>query len=784
VSRNLITWPLLRTLGLYIGACWVAVEFADWLVGRYAWPDRLVDVALIGLLSFTPTVAMIAWFHGAPGRQQFHPVEKVGIPANVLISGAIIAGLVYGQPQQTLAVDTVTVTDPSGEAITRPLVQPSMSRGVSLFFFDNETDDPQRDWLQYGLTLALSADLQQHPFVKAWTPYSGMNAYGMFQLRKAGYDNGLDVPVALMRNIASLGRMEYFLTGELQTAGDGADGITLITRLYDTDSAQSVLEVSEQVATDDDLLVAIDRTTAAVLGALELPKTDQAPTDLPVADRLTESLSALEGHTLAMNALMLEADNDTALRLWAEAVAEDPTFAVAQVAMGRTLFENGLMLDGGMAVAEALRHDYKLIDKERFVAKGLNYVFRGQRDQELATYKAWTELAPQDPLAFTYLGSTYLYAANDADNALEAFERVYELDPREDWALSKIAYLHEVKHNREAAIEYYTRYHESRPDDASPLNSLGKLHRRSGELDIARQFFARAAIVANGMVAPVLNLADLDVREGRYEAALARLAEAEQIASAPRQHAAVLRGRIAYHAQRGQEQQILALLPTLAAQSEQYESPINMMMSVWIDNIEHYVTAQRVEEGIELLRGFEGGLQPPLNSLVDVGYLRLSLAMRDAEAASAHAEVVDELMKTLSLDYLLYQGAYGHGMISGIRGDLPAAIEQLERALALFQDSVSSLKEESDAWQIMTDLADHYLRNGQDELASERLRDVLAVYPAHVTANLKMAELLHARGKEQDAAAHLATVTAALAEADENYPLRVAARDLTASLGT
>jgi tetratricopeptide (TPR) repeat protein len=782
VTKSQVTWPLLRTVGLYMGACWVAVEFADWLVGRYALPDRLVDITLIGLLSFTPAVALLAYFHGAPGRQKAHPVEKIAIPVNAVVSAALITALFYLPRPDSVTTGTATGSDPVSEQLTRAIVQSSQRRGVSLFFFDNRTGDDSLDWLQYGLTLALSADLSQHPFVKVWTPYSGFSTYGLFHLRKAGYADGLDVPVALMRNIASDGKMEYFLTGTI-SAGEAPGSVAVTTTLYETATARAVDSVTRISSLDAGLLESIDSTTSALLADLALPTPTEQTADLPVAERLTNSLTALEAHTRAMNARRLDTDTDAALTLWKQAVAEDPSFAVAQIAMGRMLLDSGQMIDGGMAIREALRHDYKLIDRERFIAKGMNYVFAGDRDKELETYRTWTELVPDDPLAFAYLGTTALYAANDPITALAAYERIYELDPREDWTLAKIAYLHEVLDNREAAIEYYTRYLEARPGDPSPLISLGELHRREGDLSAARQFFERAAIIASGLVDPTLNLADLDLREGRYDDALARLDEAEAIAAAPSQYAAVLRARLAWHAQRGQEQQLITLLPQLGQLVEQYLPPIDTMMAVWIEYIEHYVRAQRVEEGIEILRGFEQKLQPPLSSLVDVGYLRMSLAMRDPDAAEAHGEVAAELIETMDLLFLEYQVAYGEGVILGLRGDRQGAIEALERALALYDKSIDSLDQESIRLDIMIELADQYRLDDQQDRALATLRGVLSVYPAHVAANLAMAELLHQQGNADEAAKFLATVSHALAVADPNYPLLLAARELDASLG-
>lgn len=771
-----------------MGACWVAVEFADWLVGRYNLPDRVVDLTLIGLLSFTPTVALLARNHGEPGHQEWTLTEKLAIPANGLLSIALIGTLFFGQPfngaqeAPTQVFETRTVTDPSGETMTRPVVSQALSQGITLFFFDNDTGDERLDWMQYGATIALYADLTQHPYVKAWTPFVGMEAYGMFQLRKAGFDDGLDVPVALKRTIADKGLMEYFVGGRLEPneAGDSTD---LVALLYDTASSRVVRKMRQDIGADGaGLFAAIDAVTAQMFSSLNLPEGEEVFVDLPTADRLTNSLSAFEKHTNGVTAQMLDSDRDRALALWQQAVLEDPSFAVSHLTMGRTLFESGMMLDGGMAMQTALRHDYKLNDRERFVAKGMNYVFRGDRDKELATYETWTELHPNDPVAYMYLGSAYLYGQNDPTNALQSYESAIDLDPRETWLLAKIAYLHELGGNREAAIEYYTRYAEVAPDDPGPLNSLGNLHRREGDLARARAFFERAVIVARGMVDPTLNLAELDLREGRYDAALARLDEAAQIAATPRQHAAVLRQRIAYLGQRGQEDAVLAALPELAEQATQFMAPIDVIMGVWVEYVDHYVMAGQVEEAVEMLRGHEAQLQPPLNTLLDVGYLKVAVAMGDPQAATIHGEAAGELLDTLGIDHMKAYVGYYSGRVLALRGEPDEAIAELEQARATYLASIQRIQDESLEFEIATQLADFYMAQGRLADARSNFEFVLARYPANVEANLGMAKLLQREGEDAAAAPYLSAVNTALAEADTDHPLLLATRTVEASL--
>lgn len=290
--------------------------------------------------------------------------------------------------------------------------------------------------------------------------------------------------------------------------------------------------------------------------------------------------------------------------------------------------------------------------------------------------------------------------------------------------------------------------------------------------------------MARGLVDPTLNLADLALREGRYAEAMAQLDAAAAIAASPRQHAAVIRARMEYFAQRGQEQEYLALIPDYAEYAARFLSPIDQLMAVYVDSLEHYARAGRVEEAVDVLRAREGELEPPLNALVDIGYLMLSVEIGDTEAANVHGRKVEALMEQLSLETMRDKRAYFRGRVSALEGRLDEAIDLLERAQRLLADSVNSLDQETYALELATTLATFYERAGRLAQARETLDYVLGRFLAHAQANIVMARLLRRLGEAEAAARHLETAREALAPADEGHPLRLAGSDLGSALDT
>jgi len=105
--RELLARRVPQFLGGYLAASWIIVEFLDWLVNRYPLSPYLVEFGLVAMASMIPTVALIAYFHGKPGRDRWTRVEKIGIPSNLVIAAALLFFIFQGRE---LGATTTTVT--------------------------------------------------------------------------------------------------------------------------------------------------------------------------------------------------------------------------------------------------------------------------------------------------------------------------------------------------------------------------------------------------------------------------------------------------------------------------------------------------------------------------------------------------------------------------------------------------------------------------------------------------------------------------------------------------
>ncbi|MCK4312088.1 MAG: adenylate/guanylate cyclase domain-containing protein [Candidatus Cloacimonetes bacterium] len=75
--QNLWQRRVPQILVLYLVACWVIVEIvSSLLVDRYLLSTHLIDFSIVTLLSLIPSILLLAYFHGKPGRDEWTKGEK------------------------------------------------------------------------------------------------------------------------------------------------------------------------------------------------------------------------------------------------------------------------------------------------------------------------------------------------------------------------------------------------------------------------------------------------------------------------------------------------------------------------------------------------------------------------------------------------------------------------------------------------------------------------------------------------------------------------------------
>ena len=112
--KRLVERRIPHILGSYLVAGTSLILFIEYLVEKYQFPSHYPTLSLFALIGILPSVIILSYFHGAPGKDEWTKVEKVGIPVNVLFIAVILffgdslnvwnveKGMVEEQPEKYL----------------------------------------------------------------------------------------------------------------------------------------------------------------------------------------------------------------------------------------------------------------------------------------------------------------------------------------------------------------------------------------------------------------------------------------------------------------------------------------------------------------------------------------------------------------------------------------------------------------------------------------------------------------------------------------------------------
>jgi tetratricopeptide (TPR) repeat protein len=489
---------VLPAVGVYAGGCWVVVEILDRLVDRYFLSPYLTDIVFWGLYSLLPAVFLLAWTHGRPGKDRITRAEQIGVPLNVIASIGLLF-MVFGGKDLGATAELVTVANELGQQEEHYVPRDSYRRRLALFFFSNQSGDPELDWLQYGVTEMLTQDLGQNPFIVVTSPWPqhGSGTYGYMQA--AGFDDGLDVPLSLEQSIAHAANRAYFVDGSLDRAGNQ---FRVTASVWRTDSLERLAELTEQGA---DKLEVVDRISAGIRKVLDIPSAGGSGTDLPLRETYGDSEEALRYFVEGRNALLFDNDWAESSRLYDKAIEADPEFVLAWVQKGLNQWDQGDAEGAEASLLAAQKLAYRLPERSKTELKGFTYRISGDQDK-LEKFLRLQVRIRDDAAAYRDLAG-FLMLTGRLEDAKQQFKAAMQRDSSDLRTLMRLATLERSTGNLDGAIEYVGRYLEARPGDIEGHLTMGDLWLQAGDLETARESYEKAQLLDDLPVDATLRLA-------------------------------------------------------------------------------------------------------------------------------------------------------------------------------------------------------------------------------------------------------------------------------------
>ena len=757
LPRDLVQRRVPHILAIYAGASWGLVEFTAFAVDEFLLSPHWTRMVMVTLFMVLPSVFMLAWFHGKPGRERDHlaRTEKVGIPANLALCVVVLATLFRAEELDSVTT-SVTIETEDGETIERQVPNPAFAKTVALFPLDLGPGMAEDEaWVSYAVPEALRLDLLADEFFVP-IPFYRSGSY----LRERGFENFHAAPLTLQRELAQESFAGFMAVGEIDRVDDRFRVTLSVYRVGNGSLA------GETFHEGTDLLALVDEMSGPVKNALEIPARD-AVEDLPVRGRLSDDAAAVEAFFNGSFRYHAHQDTEGATEYLTIATTLDPSFTIAQYTLYLVL--RGSAEGEVVAVAPlvaAMEHLYRVPERSSFEIKAEYYVETGETDKAATVVGMWVGLYPNDLRALSTLTAMQL-ANGDWEDALATLATISRLDPLDGNLLLSMATVHENLGNHDQSLAHLAEYVERFPGDVSGYYGLAAYHRRRGRYEDVRELLERAIALEPLAPEPARRLADLDLDVGRLEQARAGYERSVRQARTPTQRAHALSSLTHYHRRRGE---IAAAIQVIERRKEEsdFKTPPDMAVA----DILVYLDAGRGDKAVNLLEELREGLQTSLSTFVARATVHVALAEGRVDAALEAHRQASEAVEAGYFQGLIEPALLGDlGLIRDHAGDYAGAAESFRAAITLSPDE-----------QYYRGAGRALRRAGSLDEAEAELREALRLVPADPHAHLEMALLMETKGDTRTAVEHLKSALAVWENADEDFEPAQQARAKLAEL--
>lgn len=776
-----------QILGLYVAGTWMAIEIGDWLIEKFALPDSLTRFIFIALAVMLPSIALVAWNHGAPGRDQWTRTEKAWIPCNLLAAAAalfVVGRAPAPQPPAPPAepIKMMTVVDETGASQEFEVPVGQFHKRVSVFFLANElsSDDsgaPDEDaWLTYGLPVMVAHDLNHEtPLVTASTPFDALSLKENLQER--GFADLRGAPRALQVNLARQRNSSALVSGRLFRDADGA--LSVEARLID---AQIGTELFRESMPIDDPRSAADAISQLVQNALTLDPSGTQEND-PVRDNYSASIEAIR---LAVDALrIIELDNDypTARARVEQAIALDNAFAEAYGSLGNIAFLNGDPAAAAAAMDSALKHDYKLSTSSRFLFKARRYIYTNDVSRGLEVLRLWSQIEPQNPKPLELLGRVLAITGQNHDEAISVMQAALDLNPLHAALLQSMAEVEQSRSNYADAAAYAQRFIDARPEDGMAHKLLADVYLAANDFERAEKAYLDAELLSADDLGVKLGLASLAIRQGRFEDAEARIDQAMARELTPQQRVQALNGRVELAYSGGRIQLMLDTLDTIDDEARKFLPPLLRVIQVGLSRISGRAALGDFAGAREEVARVDAELQAPFNGMLYVPSMSLEWIAGNRDEAVALLDDIETFARERadpSYDIVLeYARAFGAAHAQ----DAERTIKQVDTASRLMETSLlATAGSPMLTMELQVDMARLLYGVGALDEARNLLERVLQRAPFMATAHLLLAHIWLDLENVERARQALDTAMSIWINADERFIYFAEARELEARL--
>ncbi len=438
-------------------------------------------------------------------RLPWIPVIAVGTLATALVGWALTAwALDRRSPAQHVNATLLPV--PGGKA-------------VAVMYFDNQSGNPDLNWLREGLADMFITDLARFDRL---TVLSRQQLHLL--LAEAGRKSTSEVQLNDALEIARRSHADEVLMGGFLAVGEK---LLVSVRLFDERSGQLVTAEQFVVDRPADILNQVDLLApklAARLGAAP----DQALKQSSLAESMTRSVEAYRYYSLGVSKAQAF-QNPEAVSLLRKAIRLDPAFSMAYARIGYAYSVTDFLPDKGRPFLEkAIQLSDRLTPKDRLLVTAWYAIARRDYLGAIRTLQQIVAEYPLETEAYTRLARLEYREERPLD-AIEVIQQGLRIDPDfgDFYNVLGICFLGLGRYSE--AIQAHEHYVRLSPNEPNSHDSLGMSFEQSGQYDRALAEYNTALSLDPEFEPAVIHLGDVYAHQGRYREAIAQYRQYVQL---------------------------------------------------------------------------------------------------------------------------------------------------------------------------------------------------------------------------------------------------------------
>lgn len=768
--KELINRRVIRITGFYLGGSWGVLQFLDWIVERYLLSPQLVDLLLTIVVSLVPSIVIMAYFHGSPGKNMWKKTEKIFIPANFLLM-LILVLFLFGNKNLSSIARRVSLTDETGKKIEKVVPKKGVVKELTVFFFENKSGSEDADWMQYGLPSMLIFDISQDPFLNSMSPASADPLKGFYiyqKLKDAGFPEGTGAPLMLKKKIAEDLNAENFLSGSILRTGKM---IELKASLYLTKD-NSVVE--EKIISGDNIFSLTDKLTLFLKKSLKLPSYKNTEiVDLPVRDMTSNSVKAVRLAAEGEIETFKNNNYGAAQKLYEDAVKEDNTFTIAYTQLSEIYALNNNMDKWKSTIKKTMKHLYKLPEKLQMQLRAGYYLaVKGEPEKAESLLKMIIKLYPNDIKNYSTLAYRF-YLTGNYKEAIVYYKKILEMEPGRYEIYDKIGKAYESDGDTEKALENYVKYSEKFPKKASGFLKIGNIEEKRGNFEEASKLYEKALLLDPEKISTILMIARLDIKSGKFKGALDKYEEALQTSKNFREKSSIYSSMEDYYKLRGQQKKAMEMMNSFYRINNFFLPPLqNLIVKVITVNI--FLKNGKEKKVKKLLDQAKEKLSPPFDKVVSIGYILYHKHRGELNRAESYLKDIDDFVKLTGNKQFLILGGRIKADIAYLRAEYVKALTLYKKNLEKDNSNISTILKISECLK----------STGKLKESIEYIKKGLKLSPYHPEVNYAAAQFYSAAKEKDKALLHVKKAVNCWGEADYDFIPAIKAKELLNKLNS